>query len=115
MLATFLALGEATNFLKVGFCMYLQRQGFCSLIFEQQSLDGGTEDVIAFTQELSCSGLHVTATETSAIINITNMLTAICDAFIFPLRILLNFRYCDRERDVECWMKMGSFASQFIA
>lgn len=88
MLATFLALGESTNFFRVGFCMYLQRQGFCSLILEQQSLEGGTEDVIALTQELSCTGLHVTATETSTMINITKMLSAICDAFIFPLRIV---------------------------
>lgn len=88
MLATFLALGEATNFLRVGFCMYLQRQGLCSLILEQHSEEGGTEDVIALTQELSCTGLHVTAIEISTIINITMILSAICDAFIFFLKIV---------------------------
>jgi hypothetical protein len=61
LLATFLALGELTNFLRLGFLRYWQRQGLCSLILEQQSLDGGVEEVIALTHELSCTGLHVTA------------------------------------------------------
>ncbi|KAK2397472.1 Bifunctional inhibitor/lipid-transfer protein/seed storage 2S albumin superfamily protein [Trifolium repens] len=61
LLATFLALGELTNFLRLGFLRYWQRHGLCSLILEQQSLDGGVEEVIALTHELSCTGLHVTA------------------------------------------------------
>lgn len=61
VLATFLALGVLMNFLRLGFFRYLQRQGFCSLILLQQSLDGGVLDVIALTQELSCVGAHVTA------------------------------------------------------
>lgn len=68
--------------------MYLQRQGFCSLILEQQSLEGGTADVIALTQELSCNGLHVTAIEISTMINIIKILSAICEAFIFSLMIV---------------------------
>lgn len=64
MLATFLALGESTNFLRLGFLRYWQRQGFCSLILEQHRLDGGDEEVIALTHGLSCTGLHVTAIDT---------------------------------------------------
>ena len=64
VLATFLALGVLTNFLRLGFFMYWQRQGLCSLILEQHRLDGGVEDVIALTHELSCTGLHVTAIDT---------------------------------------------------
>lgn len=64
MLATFLALGESTNFFRLGFLTYWQRHGFCSLILEQHSFDGGVEEVIALTHELSCTGLHVTAIDT---------------------------------------------------
>jgi len=64
VLATFLALGVLTNFLRLGFFIYWQRQGLCSLILEQHRLDGGVEEVIALTHELSCTGLHVTAIDT---------------------------------------------------
>ena len=87
MVATFLALGESTNFLRFGFLRYWQRQGFCSLIFEQQSFDGGVDDVIALTHELSCTGLHVTAFDTftsaAKIIIIITVQSAIRAAFIF--------------------------------
>ncbi|KAJ6881845.1 hypothetical protein NC651_028454 [Populus alba x Populus x berolinensis] len=49
------------EFHSFGFLRYWQRQGFCSLILLQHRLVGGVEDVIALTQELSCAGLHVTA------------------------------------------------------
>lgn len=86
MLATFLAFGVLTNFLRFGFLRYWQRQGFCSLILLQHSLDGGVLDVMALTQELSCVGLHVTAFETCAsVISISTrrVQTAAYDAFIF--------------------------------
>ncbi|KAE8652551.1 hypothetical protein Csa_013831 [Cucumis sativus] len=87
--------------------MYLQRQGFCSLILEQHSLEGGTEDVIALTQELSCTGLHVTAIVISTVINITMILSAICDAFIFFLLRQLNFRGYQRKGTVAAEEKMS--------
>lgn len=61
VLATFLALGEFTNFFRLGFLRYWQRQGFCSLILVQHSLDGGVDDTIELAHELSSVGLHVTA------------------------------------------------------
>lgn len=64
MPATFLAFGVLINFLTLGFLRYWQRQGFCSLILVQHSLEGGVADVMALTQELSCATLHVTAIET---------------------------------------------------
>lgn len=87
MLATLLAFGVLINFLRLGFRRYWQRQGFCSLILLQQSLDGGVEDVMALTQELSWVGLHVTATETcvsAARRRTTNVqMAATCEASIF--------------------------------
>ncbi|KAK9199002.1 hypothetical protein WN944_014189 [Citrus x changshan-huyou] len=53
----------------------------------KQSLDGGVEDVMALTQELSWVGLHVTATETcvsAARRRTTNVqMAATCEASIF--------------------------------
>ena len=85
MLATFLALGELTNFLRLGFLRYWQRQGFCSLILLQHSVDGGLADVIALTQGLSCVGLHVTAIVTCGLArsSTSRVHTAMYDAFIF--------------------------------
>lgn len=54
------------NFWSLGSFMYLQRQGLCSLSFEQHTALGEVlEDVIAVAQGLSCKGLHVTASVTS--------------------------------------------------
>lgn len=50
-------------FLILGFFRYWQRQGFCALILEQQSEDGGVFDEIAAMQGLSSVGLHVAALE----------------------------------------------------
>ena len=86
MFATFLALGELTNFLRLGFLRYWQRQGFCSLILLQHSVDGGLADVIALTQGLSCVGLHVTAIITCVLARSSTSrvhTTAMYDAFIF--------------------------------
>lgn len=100
MFATFLALGEFTNFLRLGFLRYWQRQGFCSLILLQQTVDGALADVIALTQGLSCVGLHVTAIVTSAFArsSTSRAHTAMYDeAFIFhSLKICLCM--CERER-----------------
>ncbi|CAI0547812.1 unnamed protein product [Linum tenue] len=62
--ATFLALGVFTYGFSAGFFMYWQRQGLCSLILVQHSFDGGVDDLIADTHELSCNGLQVTAAAT---------------------------------------------------
>lgn len=64
VLATFLAFGLLTNFLRFGFLRYWQRQGLCSLILEQHSFDGGADEVIALTQGLNSEGLQVTAIDT---------------------------------------------------
>ena len=89
MEATFLALGVLTNFLRLGFLRYWQRQGFCSLILEQHRLDGGVALVIALTHELSCAGLHVTAIDTCALSTSTTTTSrahsAMYVAFIFTL------------------------------
>lgn len=61
MSATLMALGELTNFLRLGSFKYLQRQGFCSFNLLQQVADGGFEEVIAFAHALSCNALHVTS------------------------------------------------------
>lgn len=89
VLATFLAFGVLTNFLRLGLLRYWQRQGFCCLILVQHIVDGGVEEVIAPAQGLSSVGLHVTAIETSALPNstTTTRYNAIAmyeyDAFIF--------------------------------
>ena len=102
VLATFLALGELTNFLRLGFLRYWQRQGFCSLILLQHSLDGGVDDVIAPTQELSSVGLHVTATVmcASARSSTSTAQTAIYDTFIFALTDMVE-REREREKERE--------------
>lgn len=101
VLATFLAFGEFTNFLRLGFLRYWQRHGFCSLILEQQSLVGGDEDVIALTHALSCTGLHVTAIDTctSARSSTKSAHKAICDFFIFPLKGCLKLFVNGSKRD----------------
>lgn len=96
MLATFLAFGEFTNFLRLGFLRYWQRQGFCSLILEQHRAEGGDEDVIALTHALSCIGLHVNALETcTSAMNRTNSANkAMCDAFIFTEVVYETMNSC---------------------
>ena len=61
MLAIFLAPGELTYCLRLGFLRYPQRHGFCSLTFWQQVLDGGAVEVIAPMHGLSSAGLQFTA------------------------------------------------------
>lgn len=112
VLATFLALGELTNFLRLGFLRYWQRQSFCSLILLQHCLDGGVDDVIAPTQELSSEGLHVTATVmcASARRSTNTAQTAIYDAFMFALTDVVErerLRETEEERKDELMVSFG--------
>lgn len=66
MRATRLALGEVTYCRRFGFLMYPQRHGLCSRSLLQHRADGGADDVIADTHELSSVALHVTASTTLA-------------------------------------------------
>lgn len=111
---TFLALGEVTNFLRLGFLMYWQRQGFCCLILVQQSFEGGFPDVIAVTHGLSSVGVHVTAIDTSVSHAKTRNTTSITpitaillyDAFIFLTNGCPKYeRKRERERlgSVDAW------------
>lgn len=94
VLATFLAFGVLTNFLRLGLFRYWQRQGFCSLSLVQHSFVGGVSELIAFAQELSSTGLQVTAAiVTSALASIikttvNNAIAAIYDAFIFSVSLV---------------------------
>jgi len=69
LIATFLEFGELMNFWRLGFFMYWQRQGLCSLSLAQHMADGGLEEVIALAHELSSIGLQVTAIDGSSLTN----------------------------------------------
>ncbi|GKA15535.1 hypothetical protein Tco_0695282 [Tanacetum coccineum] len=65
VVATFLALGDITYPLKLGFCMYWHKHGFCSIIFAQHNCEGSNEaDDIAPAHGASSVGTHVTAVVT---------------------------------------------------
>lgn len=114
MLATFLAFGVLMNFLRLGFLRYWQRQGFCSLILLQHCFDGGEDDVIAPTQELSSVGLHVTATVTCASTRrtIIRLQIATYDVFIFnTFQTQKDFFEREREREMVRCCAASGFAS----
>lgn len=56
-----MAPGELMYCFRLGFFMYWQRHGFCSVNLEQHAADGGWLDMIAGAHAASCTGLHVTA------------------------------------------------------
>ncbi|PWA51735.1 alcohol dehydrogenase 7 [Artemisia annua] len=65
VVTTFLALGDITYTLKLGFCMYWHKHGCCSIIFVQHNCEGGDEaDDIAPAHGASSVGTHVTAVVT---------------------------------------------------
>lgn len=61
VLATFLALGEVTYDLKLGFLMYPQRHGRCCFSWEQHCADGLADDVNAGKHGDSCVTEQVAA------------------------------------------------------
>jgi len=64
VLATVLAFGELTSFLRFGSFTYWQRQGLCSFNLLQQAADGALADVIALAHALSSNGLQVIPVDT---------------------------------------------------
>lgn len=92
-LATFLAPGDLMNFCRLGFFMYWQRQGLCSLIFTQQAALGLLDDMMAVAQGLSCSGLQVTAFDTSALLRSSTMKKSAHTAWLATLLPLIMFLY----------------------
>jgi hypothetical protein len=126
VLATFLAFGVLINFWSFGFLRYWQRQGFCSLILLQHRLVGGVEDVIALTQELSCAGLHVTASTLACSLarsSTKRVQTTIQDVLIFTwskkIGWIHNTRYVrawvsEPERFEGCAVHLAWQPSRFI-
>lgn len=76
LLETFLALGELTNWRRLGLLMYPQRHGFCSLSFPQHTCDGGEDDVIAAAHGASSVGEHVTPSATGILATATRRIAA---------------------------------------
>ena len=81
------------------------------MILLQHSLDGGVDDVIAPTQELSSVGLHVTAAVmcASARSSTSTAQTAIYDTFIFAFTDIVEREREEREevRENELMVPFG--------
>lgn len=101
VLATFLALGDVTQDLKLGFLMYPHRHGFCSFSFAQHCAVGVADDVNAGKHGDSSVTEHVAAV---AIWDPVKLNTRITTAITVVHAAVLISKYLEKSAKKEGWV-----------